>query len=65
VLTNLVIFELAPDAPSPAEFGSGLAAQGVKVGAVGGRRFRAVTHYGIDANDVDYALEAAKVTLKG
>jgi threonine aldolase len=64
VLTNIIIFELAQDAPSPAEFGSGLAAQGVKVGAVGDRRFRAVTHYGIDANDVDYALQAAQMTLK-
>jgi threonine aldolase len=63
VLTNIVIFELAADAPSPPEFGSGLATRGVKVGGIGGRRFRAVTHCGIDADDVDYALNAAKVTL--
>ena len=63
VLTNIVIFELAADAPSPAEFGSGLATRGVKVGGIGGRRFRAVTHCGIDGDDVDYALNAAKVTL--
>jgi threonine aldolase len=64
VPTNLVIFEMAPEGPEPAEFVAGLAARGVKLGAIGGRRFRAVTHYGIDADDIDQALDAAKHVLR-
>lgn len=64
VPTNIAIFELAPGPLTPAEVVSRLAAQGVKVGAIGGQRFRAVTHYGIKAEDVDYALEALRVVLE-
>jgi threonine aldolase len=64
VPTNLVIFEAAPEGPDPAGFHAGLAAQGVKVGAIGGNRFRAVTHYGITAEDIDHALDAAKLVLQ-
>ncbi len=64
VQTNIVIFELAPDTLSPGELAAALAARGVKVGAIGGRKFRAVTHYGIEAGDVEYALAAAGTLLK-
>ncbi len=63
VQTNIVIFELAPDAPSPAEFAAGLAARGVKLNPIGGRRLRAVTHYGLDADDIDRAIKAASYQL--
>jgi threonine aldolase len=63
VPTNIVIFELAPGAPSPAEFAARLAARGAKIGPIGGRKLRAVTHYGIDAVDIDAALEAARQVL--
>ncbi len=58
VQTNIVIFELQPQAPAPQEVVARLAERGVKVGAIGGRRFRAVTHYGITEADIDRALEA-------
>ncbi len=64
VPTNLVIFETAPEGPEPARFHAGLAARGVKVGAIGGSRFRAVTHYGITAEDIDQALDAARAVLQ-
>lgn len=64
VPTNLVIFEMAPEGPEPADFVAGLATHGVKLSAIGGRRFRAVTHYGIDAADIDRALDAAAAVLE-
>jgi threonine aldolase len=64
IQTNIVIFELGPAAPSPAEFVSGLAGQNVKMGAIGGRRLRAVTHHGIEASDIDRAIAAAEAILR-
>ena len=63
IQTNIVIFELASSAPSPAELVKALAARGVRMGAVGGRRLRAVTHYGISSEDIDCALSAVKEFL--
>lgn len=63
VMTNIVIFELAPDTLSPSELVQRLAAQGVKVGSIGGRKFRAVTHYGIEAEDIEYALACFQTVL--
>jgi threonine aldolase len=65
VKTNIVIFGLAPDVLSPAEWVTQLAARGVKIGAIGGQRFRAVTHYGIGVEDIDYTLFAAEGVLAG
>jgi threonine aldolase len=64
VQTNIVIFELAPDALPPAELVKALAARGVKLGAIGGRRLRAVTHYGISSDDIDCALSAVQEVLE-
>ena len=64
VQTNIVIFELAPDAISPGTFASDLADKGVRLHAVGGRRFRAVTHYGIDTADIEQALSAVREVLR-
>jgi threonine aldolase len=63
VPTNIVIFEMALAAPSPADLVAGLSAQGVKVSGIGGRRLRAVTHSGISAEDIDYAVDAATAVL--
>ncbi len=65
VQTNIVIFALAPDALSPSELVARLAEQGVKMGAIGGRKLRAVTHYGLEAEDIDQALLAAARVLRG
>lgn len=63
VPTNIVILELAPDALSPIEFVAGLAERDIKLSAIGGRRLRAVTHYGIEKEDIDRAIEAARMVL--
>jgi threonine aldolase len=65
IQTNIVIFELGPEAPAPADFAAALAGQGIKIGAIGGRRLRAVTHYGIDSRDIQHALTAARAVLEG
>ena len=64
IQTNIVIFELSAQAPDPADFAAGLAARGVKVGTIGGRRLRAVTHYGIEAEDIEQALAAVRAVLR-
>lgn len=65
IQTNIVILSLAPEAPSPTEFATGLAARGVKMGTIGGPKLRAVTHYGINASDIDYTLTVAREVLAG
>jgi threonine aldolase len=64
VQTNIIIFELAPGALPPIDLVKALAARGVKLGAIGGRRLRAVTHYGINAEDIDRALSAVQEVLE-
>jgi len=63
IQTNIVIFAMEPEALSPAELAARLAERGVKVGAIEGRKLRAVTHYGIDAADIEAALDAARAVL--
>ncbi len=63
VQTNIVIFEMASEARSPEELVRALALRGVKLGAIGGRRLRAVTHCDVDAHDIDYAISAVQAVL--
>jgi threonine aldolase len=57
--TNMVYLSLDETIPLSAEqVVERLAERGVKVGAVGPRQFRLVTHYWIDDEAVDYAIEA-------
>jgi threonine aldolase len=65
ISSNIVIFGLAPDSLSAADFVSRLGTHNVKIGAIGGRRFRAVTHHEIKAGDVDYAVSVARTALAG
>lgn len=65
IQSNIVIFELAAGAPPAADFVAALAGRGVKVGAIGGRRIRAVTHYGVEREDVEVALDAVRQVLSG
>ena len=54
--TNLIFADLDPARFSGDEFSARLAAEGVLVGA--SQRPRFVTHYGITADDIDFALAA-------
>jgi threonine aldolase len=64
VQTNIVIFELAPGTRSPVELVAGLAARAVKLGAIGGRRLRALTHCDVGIDDIDYAVAAVQDVLR-
>ncbi len=60
VQTNIVIFgpqHLPPEGPSLAQV---LAREGVKIGDIGGGRFRAVTHYGITSKDIEEAVRVMR-----
>jgi threonine aldolase len=64
VQTNIVIFrmrDMTPDA-TPA-FVRNLFARGLRVGSIGAGKMRAVTHYGIDAGDIEEALEVMRSAL--
>lgn len=65
IKTNIVFFDLQSSAPTAAQFAQRLSQDGVLIGAVGERRMRAVTHYGIATQDVDAALGAVTRTLQG
>jgi threonine aldolase len=65
VQTNIVIFDMAPGQMSPGDLVAGLAAQGVKLSAIGERRLRAVTHCDVGQEDIDYALSAVRDLLGG
>jgi threonine aldolase len=60
VQTNIVIFRLTNPKVSRAEFIMRSEKQGVKLDWVGGNRFRAVTHYGIEREDIEKALEGLR-----
>ena len=61
VETNIVFFDPPVD---PGAFLAGLAAEGVRMGSVGGR-IRALTHLDVDAGGIETALTAAKQVLAG
>jgi threonine aldolase len=61
VQTDIVIFTQRDR--SPEAFERALAARGLLVGGIGYGRIRAVTHYGIDAGDIEEALEIVRTVL--
>ena len=63
VQTDIVIFDLLDERYTPASFTKALAAQGVLMGAFGGRKIRAITHYGISSSDIEQTLEAVRAVL--
>jgi len=65
VQTNIVIFEVAEGQLTPQEIQARLAQEGVKVSYMGGRLLRAVTHYGIEIEDIDAALETIRRVMEG
>lgn len=63
VETNLVIFEQPAGSPAPAQRAQRWQESGLLISPMGGQRFRAVTHYGIERQEVDQALEIIKRTF--
>lgn len=62
--TNMVFVSLKDDVPlNSAQVAARLTEKGVKVGAVGPRRFRMVTHYWIDDEGIDQTLKAFNQAL--
>jgi threonine aldolase len=59
VETNIVIFEV----DSPEALCAALERLDVRMGVVGERRVRAVTHLDVDANGVQHALQAVREVL--
>lgn len=55
VQTNMVFVELPEGGPDPVRFVAELESQGVRINPAKGRRLRFVTHYGIEAEDIDLA----------
>jgi threonine aldolase len=64
VQTNIIIWRLTAEQATPQEVVERLGAQGVKISAIGGGRFRAVTHYGIEAADIDRAIDVTRQVME-
>ncbi len=64
VQTNIVIWELMAEQLTPQQVTELLKGEGVKILPIGGRQFRAVTHYGIDADDIALALSAVRRVME-
>jgi threonine aldolase len=65
VQTNIIYFELVSDKIDVQTFLMRLGEKGIKMLRIGGpRRFRVVTHYGIEAKDIDMTLKALKEVIE-
>ncbi len=65
VQTNIVYFDLIEGSLETDRFLAGLREGGVKMLSTGPRRFRAVTHYGIEAADIEEALMVVRRVMEG
>jgi threonine aldolase len=65
VETNILFFEITKPGLSAVAFDDGLKARGVRMGAVGPTRIRALTHLDVDRAGIDRALQAAAQVLRG
>jgi len=63
VKTNIVIFEFDHPKMTPREFCARLREEGVLMLPIEGKRIRAVTHYGITAEDINKALSIMRKVL--
>lgn len=61
--TNIVFFDLGPEAPTARSIASRLLEKGIRIGAMGERRMRAVTHLDINAAAIETALAAMAEAL--
>ena len=65
VVTNIVSFEVEPQWMEPGSFAKACAERGLRISRYLGNspRLRAVTHYGIERNDIDDALAIVETVL--
>jgi threonine aldolase len=65
VQTNILYFDLVSDKIDVQTFLARLGEKGIKLLRIGGpRRFRVVTHYGIEAEDIDVTLGALREVIQ-
>jgi threonine aldolase len=65
VQTNIIYFSLTDERFAAGTLVTRLAESGVKILLVGPNRFRAVTHYGLGAEDIDLTLAALNQAMTG
>lgn len=65
IRTDIVVFGLSPNVMPADQFQQRLNEVGIKIGIIGDQSFRAVTHYGIEKEDIILALSKAKLVLGG
>ncbi|MDH3664936.1 MAG: beta-eliminating lyase-related protein, partial [Alphaproteobacteria bacterium] len=63
--TNIIFFDLGSSAPTARSVAARLLESGVRIGAMGERRMRAVTHLDVDGAAIDRALSAMADALRG
>ena len=63
VQSDIVIFRLHEGYGTPEAFARTVAERGLLIGGIGRSYIRAVTHYGIDAGDIEETLEIVRTTL--
>lgn len=63
VQTNILYFDLTSEKLTTEALIKRLAGHGIKMLALGPKRLRAVTHYGISAEDIDITLKALTVVM--
>jgi len=64
VQTNIIYFDLTSEKITTETLIKHLAGQGIKMLALGPKRLRAVTHYGISTGDIDVTLKALQKIMK-
>jgi len=65
VQTDIVIFSLVTERMTPDELAAGLTKEGVRLFPIGDNKLRAVTHYGIEEEDIRLALGAFQRVMEG
>ena len=63
--TNIVYFDLPDGELEPDQFVARLREGGVKVSSTGPRRYRAVTHHKIEAEDIEKSLAVVRQVMEG
>jgi threonine aldolase len=63
IKTNILFFDFITDRLTPEEFMAGLEERGIKCSHPGPSRFRMVTHYGIDSDDIHRTLECLREVM--